>query len=326
MGKIELYRERFSGLPYVYGTYDPRSGGVRQVKEPVTDHVLHDHLCGKAPYGVYLLRGSLTSSVVADFDVDDPLLALEFVRALASFGLSGYIERSKSKGYHVWSFFPETGVSAWKARLIVRSVLEHICEEETEVFPKQDRLTDQSQYGNFINAPLFGSLVPLGRTTFLNPSQKLEPYGDQWRFLAGVRLHSEGDLDAIMHKRGLAEEPPERVSRPQPASATQYIEGLALCSRRMLGEGVTEHQRDSCFRLAVQLKRLGLSEDYAVRILSYWKQRNRPKNGKRVITDAEVLSQVGSAYSRSYRSFGCEKDEVKPFCDPDCPIRPKVRR
>lgn len=325
MEKIKLYRERFSGLPNVYGTYDPKAGRVRQVKAPVTDRVLHDHLCGKAPYGVYLLRGALTSAVAADFDVDDPLLALQFVRVLTAFGLGGYVERSKSKGYHVWMFFPRKGVSARKARLVVRGALKEILEEETEVFPKQDRLTDQSRYGNFINAPLFGDHVPRGRTVFLDASRGFEPYEDQWRFLAGVRIHTEADLDSVIENNGLFEEPAARESNPQTGSIAARFEGLAPCSRRMLSEGVTERQRDSCFRLAVQLKRMGLSEDYAIQILSYWKHRNHPKNGKGVIRDHEIRSQVSGAYSGPYRSFGCEKEEVRPFCDPDCPIRQSAR-
>ena len=53
--KLDIFRACFTGLTHVYGTYDPKTGQVRQVKEPVTDRVLLRHLQGRQPYGVYLL-------------------------------------------------------------------------------------------------------------------------------------------------------------------------------------------------------------------------------------------------------------------------------
>ena len=43
---------------------------------------------------------------------------IEFVGKARHYGLAVYIERSKSKGFHVWAFFPEPGVLAWKARRV----------------------------------------------------------------------------------------------------------------------------------------------------------------------------------------------------------------
>ena len=49
--KLAIFRACFSGLTHVYGTYDPRTGKARQVKEPVTDHVILSHLKGQALQG-----------------------------------------------------------------------------------------------------------------------------------------------------------------------------------------------------------------------------------------------------------------------------------
>ncbi|MCA9177186.1 MAG: hypothetical protein KDB14_22005 [Planctomycetales bacterium] len=92
----------------------------------------------------------------------------------------------------------------------------------------------------------------------------------------------------------------------------------------MLEEGVFANQRVACFRLAVQLKRVGLPFDLAVSALMSWAQKNNPDRGKRIITPAEITSQTSYAYRGNYRSCGCEDEAVKPFCDKSCPIHPRV--
>jgi hypothetical protein len=42
--RIQLFRSYFGGLAHVYGTYDPATGRAWQVKEPVTDQAIRDHL------------------------------------------------------------------------------------------------------------------------------------------------------------------------------------------------------------------------------------------------------------------------------------------
>ena len=74
------------------------------------------------------------------------------------------IERSKSKGYHAWMSFADGSVTARKARLVAGKILAEIERPGTEVFPKQDVLREGISYGNFINAPLFGALVPMARS------------------------------------------------------------------------------------------------------------------------------------------------------------------
>ena len=74
---VALFRSLFSGLPHVYGTYNPTTGRARQVKEPVTDNVIYAHLSGNSPYGVYLLIGDQTPAIAVDFDEPDSLPPIE---------------------------------------------------------------------------------------------------------------------------------------------------------------------------------------------------------------------------------------------------------
>ena len=102
--KIRIFRKLFSGLTNVYGTYDSVNGRVWQVKEPVTNDTIPAHLKGLRPYGVYLLNGDHITAIAADFDNPSALPPVEFINAAQHFRLPAYIETSKSKGFHAWSF------------------------------------------------------------------------------------------------------------------------------------------------------------------------------------------------------------------------------
>lgn len=320
--KIGLFRRCFAGLPHVYGTYGPRTGQVRQVKQPVTDSVVLAHLQGRQPYGVYLLVEDHTRAVAVDFDTPDPVPAMAFVAAAHHYGMAAYIERSKSKGHHVWVFFDDAGVLAAKARRVVRHILAEIDHPQTEVFPKHDVLNTHTTYGNFINAPLFGTLVPQGRTVFVYAHDPGKPYPDQWEFLEHVECVPEARLDEIIAVNELdrAEANPALAQPALPESLPTTF-GLPPCAQRMLAHGVQQYQRVSCFRLAVHLKRVGLPTDLAATVLSAWTAKNRPVDDKRVITIEEIRAQVNAAYERPYRSYGCEDAFVCMFCSPTCPVR-----
>ena len=327
--KIGIYQSLFMGLRNVYGTYDLQTGKVRQVKEPVTDKVLYGHLTGKQSYGVYLLVGDKTGALAVDFDEDDLAVPIAYVAGARRYSLSAYIERSKSKGYHVWIFFENGGVSAFKARLISQKILTDMGRPTIEIFPKQDSLTDDVTYGNFINAPLFGKLVPKGRTVFMDPAQATAVYPDQWELLNRVQRVPEYRLNAIIESCKLT---PQKTGINQPKSHHSVSPdsenpsfGLPPCMRKMLTEGVTAHQRVACFRLAVRLKHHGFPCDLAIVTLKAWAQKNRPQDGKRIITDAEIETQTKSAFESHYRSVGCEDPAIAAYCDPNCPLYERTK-
>lgn len=318
--KIRIFRKLFSGLTNVYGTYEPANGRTWQVKEPVTNDTILAHLKGKRPYGVYLLNGNHIKAVAADFDNSDPLPPIEFVNAAQHYLLPAYIETSKSKGFHVWIFFNKNGVKASKARMVVNHILEEIQYPHTEIFPKQDSLNKRASFGNFINAPLFGALVLLGKTVFIEP-HTLEPYPDQWAFLETVERVEERVLDEIIELNGLSfTQTPYTPSQRSSENGGWNRFGLPICGQKMLQNGVSRYQRVSCFRLAVHLKRLGLPYDVAVAALKTWALKNRPKKGRQVIAEHEIINQTSYAFSKDYRGYGCSSEAVAPFCHSYCPI------
>jgi hypothetical protein len=319
--RLSLFGSFFTGLKNVYGTYDPGSGRVNQVKAPVTDEVLLAHLDGRKPYGVYLLVKDRTHAIAVDFDTNITLGPMDFVARAKHYGISAYVERSKSKGHHVWVFFEEKGVLALKARLVVHHILDEIEKSETEVFPKQDVLNNNVQYGNFINAPLFGALIPFEKTVFVDP-MKFEMYPNQWDFLESIERVGEHVLDDIIEINNLyIPQTKSRLSKSNTDNGGSGRFGLPPCAQKMLKDGVVQFQRVSCFRLAVHLKRLGLPYDVTVAALMTWALKNRPKNGKGVIREEEIRSQTSCAYEKSYVGYACESAAIKPFCDPACPVR-----
>jgi len=322
--KIAIFRDFFTGHPDVYGTYDPVTGRAKQVKAPVTEAIFLAHLTGRQPYGVYLLYNDRIRSIAVDMDTDDRLIPMDFVSLASHYGFEAYIERSKSKGYHVWLFFTQAGVLAAKARTVIKHLLEEMERPDIEVFPKQDRLSQTVQYGNFINAPLFGQLVPKGRTVFIDPTS-FKPYPDQWDFLDSVKRYTESDLDEIieLNELCLPSQPDTSVLTPIEPNNNAYP--LPLCAQKMLEKGVSEFQRVSCFRLAVHLKRLGIPCDIAISALIKWAEKNCPVEGKQRISEKEIIEQAVSAYKKNYQGYGCDSEAVAPFCESRCPLYSKSR-
>ncbi len=320
--KLRIYKSLFTGLQNVYGTYNTNTGKVRQEKTTVTDEVILAHLTGKQSYGVYLLTGDKTIALAVDFDRDDLSLPIAYVAGARRYDMSAYIERSKSKGYHAWIFF-EKPVPAYKARIVAQKILSDIGRSKTEIFPKQDVLADGVLYGNFINAPLFGALVPEGRTVFVDPDDPSAIYPDQWELLETVQRVPELRLNAIIESCKLEEQ--DTGKKPQSVIHTESDSdvspfGLPPCVRRMLADGVTSNQRVSCFRIAVRLKRTGMPYDLALVMLKAWAQKNQPTDGKGIISDGEIENQTKCAFENTYRSFGCEEPAIAAYCDKNCPM------
>jgi hypothetical protein len=149
-------------------------------------------------------------------------------------------------------------------------------------------------------------------------------YPDQWELLEKVRRYTEKDLDAVIERYHLEarDSPPAWPGNGAKAQPDVSPFGLPPCARKILAEGVSAYQRVSCFRLAVHLKRNGIPYDLSLAVLKAWAKKNRPADGRRVITDQEIEYQARCAFNHSYRSFGCEHAAMAAYCQRECPLYP----
>ena len=185
--------EDFARLFYGRGDcYGSNEGGC--VKQPLTEQVLADHFTTK-PIGVYpmVLRSGhwMVAWGCVDFDTADAREhAIALNSALSEAGIQSWIERSRSKGYHVW-VFAQSVVPAETMRhaLIVAC---HVAEvPTTEVNPKQVSL-NIGQVGNYVRLPyacweldktsdrqrildITGSVIPLEEFVPLALAARTEP-------------------------------------------------------------------------------------------------------------------------------------------------------
>ncbi|MCK9230022.1 MAG: DEAD/DEAH box helicase family protein [Syntrophales bacterium] len=177
---------------------------------PVTDQVIYDHLAGKQTIGVYpLLRDDSCYFLAADFDEADWREdAQAFMQSCRELGIPAALEISRSgNGAHAWIFCAEP-VPAREARQLGAALISHTCNRTRQLslagydrlFPNQDTMP-KGGFGNLIALPLQKQPRESGRSVFVD--EHLQPYSDQWAFLASIRPISRRDLeDAILRASG----------------------------------------------------------------------------------------------------------------------------
>ena len=172
---------------------------------PLNDNVIERHLAGELHAGLYpLLPGDRCRLLACDFDGPGWALdALAYLDVAHSAGIPAAVERSRSGyGAHVCTFFSGP-VPAASARRIGVHLLREAMTVRAEIdLASYDRLfraqdfMPKGSFGNLIALPLQGERLQHGTTAFLDPSS-LEPYEDQWAFLASLERLTPEAVDAL---------------------------------------------------------------------------------------------------------------------------------
>lgn len=172
---------------------------------PLTEKLLLEHLKGEKTVGIYpLLKDETCWLLAVDFDdADWSEDALAFLETCDSAGVPAYLERSRSgTGGHVWIFF-DSPVRAAQARALGAFLISETKQNRYQIgfksydrmFPNQDTMP-RGGYGNLIALPLQLEPRKAGNSVFVD--RNLQPFEDQWTYLASiVRLRST-DLEAIV--------------------------------------------------------------------------------------------------------------------------------
>ena len=321
-GREDVYARRFESRKSGKAGYAPACANewVRGVCEkpriacaecphrrflPVTDEVIRRHLSGEdgegKPFvtGLYpLLPDDSCWFVAIDFDKggwrEDAAACLEACRRMS---LPAALERSRSgNGAHLWLFFDEP-LPASLARRLASHVLTETMERRPHVgldsydrlFPNQDTMP-QGGFGNLIALPLQKAARQHANSVFLD--EALEPWPDQWSFLAAVRKVARRQVEEMVRdaeRRGRVlgvrlppkeddaepwTAPPSRQPRAQPITG-ELPEALELVLGNQIyiaKEGLHPGLRNRLLRLAA-FQNPEFYRAQAMRLSTYGKSR-----------------------------------------------------
>lgn len=204
---------------------------------PLSPAQVRLHLEGRQTAGIYPLLADETCWLVAiDLDGDSWREDVRALRAAAGeMEMPVMVERSRSgRGGHVWILFSEP-VPARSARALASLMLTRAMSHRTISLDSYDRLLPNQDtmpaggFGNLIALPLQRARRADGCTVFLDSD--LEPFEDQWSYLAGARRIDRERVDELAdeakHTGGLGIAPwhddaPRAVRAPPlPAPSTR---------------------------------------------------------------------------------------------------------
>ena len=169
---------------------------------PLSDEIIYKHLSGEQTLGVYpMLTDDTTLFLAVDFDdAEWREDVMAFAQSCRELGVPIAIEISRSgKGAHAWIFFGAR-VSARDARGLGSAIISHTCARTRQLklqsydrlFPNQDTMP-KGGFGNLIALPLQKKPRDSGYSVFVN--EALQPYPDQWVFLASIKPMSMHDIE-----------------------------------------------------------------------------------------------------------------------------------
>lgn len=280
------------------------------LKEPPTQEIYNQHLKGDKRIGVYpITQDNKTSWLSIDIDEPNFDMALSIRDKARHYKLHAYIERSKSKGHHVWIFFDKP-VEAVKPRMIAELILKEL-ELKCEIFPKQDEINERAPYGNFIFLPLFGGDVKQGKTVFINSANQVIVKNDI--DIEKIRLTEVTILDEIIEVNNLSRDKRE-ISPAEKVSTVSVLKGTLPCIEKIKEGNLKEGDgRNECaFRLTIFYKERGMGREDIHTLLVSWNSKNIEGMSKK-----EIDTVIESVFKGKYKSFGCDSAIIQKFCDKD---------
>ena len=160
----------FGGNMEVYG-----SDWGEAIRQPVTHQLVKEHLEGTTGIGIYPMWYQNETWWVkwgcCDIDTGDWSEAYGLTTALRAMGFTPYVERSRSKGWHVW-VFSEGPCKAGFMRRALKVAYAAIDLPAREANPKQEDMRPE-QIGNYVRLPYKGVLAgPIERQTFMKDWDK----------------------------------------------------------------------------------------------------------------------------------------------------------
>jgi superfamily II DNA or RNA helicase len=242
---------------------------------PLKEDTLRKHVAGQHFMGIYPLLDDNTSHfIAADFDGERWKEEIgAFLMICEKYSIPAYPERSRSgNGAHAWIFF-ESPHPAFKSRKIVLELVRqalNFSEFDKEIsfdrlFPSQDYHSKEG-FGNLIALPLNGSLVAIGNTAFVD-SDTLQPVGNQWEFLKGIKRLSPAELNQLYgtlvgNEEGSQNTVPSPLLIAEPGVLHIFLKNQIHLNRSELNGKIVRHLRENLNYLNTEYlikKKIGIS-------------------------------------------------------------------
>lgn len=247
--RVQVLRNLFQGRVDTYGLCV--AGSPLTAKSPIREVDFKSHINGgRIRIGIFPLVEGRVHWAAIDIDREVRDAVSKICYHLREIGFFPHIERSKSKGYHVWIFFDDW-ISAKIVRTILTMILKRANLRDLELFPKQD----DAKFGNYVFLPLHGSSIKEGRTVFVNPD--FTDIDDQWRYLETACLTKTEGLDALsidtapspsVGEEWTSEPLPEEESDSEPLfNVSKYLSDRNISFTVKSEPGRTFYQLAKCF-------------------------------------------------------------------------------
>jgi len=269
-------------------------GKAATVRSPATPELWQAHLAGKQGLGIVPIRADDTC-LWACLDIDDHQIDHNaLVARIREAKLPLIVARSKSGGAHAFVFFRQPvdcaivreHLLAWAAWLGYGGC---------EIFPKQSRLADKDDVGNWLNMPYFDAARTVRYALHPDTGEALE--------LA--------DFVALAEERRITADDLAGIELPQPAE--DVLPGAPPCLQMLASQSVPAGQRnEALFNFGVYC-RLSSPDDWEDRLEEINHEIMTPP-----LKSGEVQAVVKSLKRKDY-FYRCEQPPIRPLCNkPAC--------
>lgn len=247
-GLVEQFKLLFAGRTDAVGTEE---GGCQRLpgewvwREWAWERAMDHHLTRQVPIGVYPMvpephgDGYVVRWGCIDFDEGEEaswVHACNVRLVFEALDITAWVERSRSKGYHVWTFYRDW-VPAELARTAQLAACQIAQAPTREVNPKQTQLRP-GKLGNYVRLPYPGALSVQGMP---DPMRRVMVHedGSMWPLDAFLQEATEARLDAsdLLALAELYKEPPKPKPKPVPHRTRSVMYGSS--ESRMTGLAFT---------------------------------------------------------------------------------------
>lgn len=294
--------ELFVGRGDAYGGDDGKA-----IWRPVTPELMQAHLDGIEGIGIYSIRhledadGIDKDKMVVkwgccDIDTGDWAEAFMLATALRGMGLNPWVERSRSKGWHIWIFSDEW-VPAWIMRRCLKVAYSVIDLPAREANPKSELLQPQ-QVGNYVRLPYKGAAVITAERQVMMNNWDISRDGHPFGLHIFCNLPDKdiySDSKRIRHWAEKWHEPPRRLQVDAEAllddvQLMSLVNGLPERMRNVWLNGPTKSDRsEALVGMAHAMAKLGLQPAQVYQLVAgadlRWGKYHERDNGELYVAD-----------------------------------------